>query len=109
MKRFNKGDFAFTCNSRAPSVNDGHLVSIVDVLGPLPSHGLAFAYLVERVDGKPFEILCQAGTPMPGPGAQRAFADQYHLRPLGQRRLPRARKAWEPLAPRRDLVSWLAS
>ena len=109
MKRFNKGEFAFTCNSRAPSANDGHLVKILDVLGPIPSQGLSYGYLVERVDGKPFEILCQAGTPMPGPGAQRAFADQSHLRSLGQRRSPRARKAWEPLAPRRDLVSWLAS
>jgi hypothetical protein len=95
MKRFQPGDLAITCNSRAPSVNDGHLVTIVEVLGPRPDLGLEFAYLIERVDGQAFGIVCQPGTPIPGGPARQAMAGQQHLRPL---RDPGEQTA-EPLPP----------
>lgn len=52
MKRFRVGDLAITINTRLPEINDGHLVRIVEVCGPVPKFGLSFAYAIERVDGK---------------------------------------------------------
>lgn len=82
MKRFQVGDLAITCNSRAPSVNDGHLVTILEVLGPRPGWNLSFGYEIERVDGQPFGISSDAGSPMPGRPRQRVAADQHNLKPL---------------------------
>ena len=48
MKRYARGDFAITVNSRAPSVNDGHLVIIREVCGPMPERGLDFADGIAR-------------------------------------------------------------
>ncbi len=109
MQRFTKGDFAFTCNTPSQSPNDGRLVNIVDVLGPMPAYGIAFGYLVERVDGKPFEIAAAPRSLLPGQGPTRVFADEAHLRPLGRRRPRRSKRARNPFAPQRDLVNWLAS
>ena len=85
MKRFAKGDLALTCNSRAPLINDGHLVTILEVIGPDPGFGLSFAYLVERVDGADFLIAARPGIPMPTGGGPRVLADQHQLRPLRER------------------------
>ena len=86
MKRFQEGDLAVTCNSRAPLVNDGHLVRILEVIGPEPELGLEFGYLIERVDGQPFALGCKPGSPMPVAGAVRLMADQSKLRPLSDRK-----------------------
>ena len=83
MKRFAKGEFAITVNSRAPLVNDGHLVIVREVLGPVPDEGLDFAYVIERVDGEPFALTCQPGTPMPRRGGRLVRAGEHHLRRLG--------------------------
>lgn len=93
MKRFSKGDFAITANSRAPTVNDGHLVIIREVCGPMPEHGLAFGYRIERVDGEPFAITCIPGTSLPGRSQPQAFASQQQLRPLGGAPRWKARRA----------------
>lgn len=82
-KRFRKGDFAFTTHSLAPSVNNGHLVIVRAVHGPMPGAGLDFAYLIERVDGESFAIACIPGTRLPGRPQQQVYADQRQLRPLG--------------------------
>ena len=83
MKRFAKGEFAITVRSRAPLVNDGHLVIVREVLGPLPNEGLEYAYLVERVDGEPFLPASQPGAPMPRHGGRFVRAGEHHLRRLG--------------------------
>ncbi|MGE0873407.1 MAG: hypothetical protein AB7O31_01920 [Burkholderiales bacterium] len=93
IKRFQKGDFAFTTNSRAPGVNNGHLVIVREVCGPMPERGLDFAYLIERVDGEPFALVCQPGSPMPMRGGPDAYAGQQHLRPLGGPPRWKARRA----------------
>lgn len=82
MKRFQRGDLAVTCNSLVPTVNDGHLVIIVEVLGPQPDYKLEFAYLIERVDGQPFGIVCQGRTSIPGGPARHAIGGQHQLRAL---------------------------
>lgn len=82
MKRFMQGDLAVTCNTRAPLVNDGHLVRILLVWGEDPELGLEFAYEVERVDGKPFALARRAPSPMPTAGSHRLLADHWQLRPL---------------------------
>lgn len=82
MQRFQMGDLAITCNSRAPLINDGHLVRILEVLGPEPEWGLEFAYLIERVDGQPFTLARRAGSPMPVAGTPQLLADQSKLRRL---------------------------
>ncbi len=92
VRRFQKGDFAFTTNSRAPSVNNGHLVIVREVCGPMPERGLDFAYRIERVDGEPFALLCQPGSPMPMRGGPFAYAGQQHLRRLGEAPRARARR-----------------
>ena len=87
MHRFKEGDLAVTCNSRAPLVNDGHLVRIVAVIGPEPELGLEFGYFIERVDGQPFALACKSGSPMPVAGAVELFAEHSKLRPLSNRPL----------------------
>lgn len=82
MKRFQRGEFAVTCNTRAPLINDGHLVRIVEVAGPMPGDGLAFAYVIERVDGEPFMLGIRPGSPAPTWGGLQLLADQRNLRPL---------------------------
>jgi hypothetical protein len=82
MKRFEEGDLAITCNSRAPLINDGHLVTILEVIGPDPKWGLEFGYFIERVDGLPFALSRRKDSPMPAPGAHILRADQFQLRPL---------------------------
>ncbi len=85
MKRFAKGDLAITCNSLAPLLNNGHLVAILEVWGPGARSGIAFAYLVERVDGQPFAIGFKPGTPIPVAGCRQVIGDQHQLRPLLER------------------------
>ncbi len=85
MKRFAKGDLAITCNSLAPLLNNGHLVAILEVLGPGAQPGIAFAYLVERVDGQPFAIGFRTATNVPAPGCRQVIGDQHQLRPLLER------------------------
>ena len=85
MRRFKEGDLAITCNSRAPLVNDGHLVHILKVIGPEPDLGLQFGYLVERVDGQPFALGCKPGSPMPVAGTMELFVEHSKLRPLSER------------------------
>jgi len=92
-RRFQKGEFAFTTGSLAPSANNGHLVIIREVCGPLPGRGLDFAYRIERVDGEPFALVCQPGSPMPMRGGPQAIAGQHHLRPLGGTPRWKARRA----------------
>jgi len=86
MRRFKEGDLAITCNSRAPLVNDGHLVCILEVIGPEPEFRLEFGYLIERVDGQPFALACKSGSPMPVAGTAVLLADHSKLRPLSKRR-----------------------
>lgn len=112
MQRFKKGDFAFTCSTAAAGPNSGRLVSIVEVLGRMPAYGIGFGYLVERVDGKPFELDADPavpGTPASREAPLRVFADEGHLRPLGRRRPRRGRQSPNPFTPQRPLVHWLAS
>lgn len=85
MKRFQKDDLAITCNSRAPLVNDGHLVRILEVLGPKPDWDMAFAYYIERVDGQPFTLARWTDSPMPVAGTLQLVADHSKLRPLSDR------------------------
>ena len=85
MKRFAKGDLAITCNACAPLVNNGHLVTILEVLGPGAQPGIAFAYRVERVDGQPFAVAFEPGTMIRVAGCRRALGDQHQLRPLLER------------------------
>ena len=85
MKRFAKGDLAITCNSLAPLLNNGHLVTILEVRGPGASRGIAFAYLVERVDGQPFAVAFKTDTNLPIRGRRRVIGDQHMLRPLRER------------------------
>lgn len=92
MKRYSKGDFAITVNSRAPSVNDGHLVIVRQVCGPMPERGLDFAYFIERMDGEPFAITCIPGTNLPGRSSQQSYAGEHQLRPLGGPRRGKARR-----------------
>lgn len=87
MKRFEKGDLAITCNSRAPLVNGNLLVSIVEVVGPDPERDIRFGYLIERVDGEPFAVARIPFTPLPTAGGWRVTADQHQLRPLLERPL----------------------
>ena len=84
MRRFKIGDLAITCNSRAPLVNDGHLVCILKVIGPELDLELQFGYLVERVDGQPFALGCKPGSPMPVAGTVKLFAEHSKLRPLSE-------------------------
>lgn len=85
MKRFAKGDLVITCNTRWPQVNDGHLVLVTGVIGPMPEFGLRFAYQVERVDGGSLVILKRNGLPgLARPGTV-VCADQSKLRPLRDR------------------------
>ncbi|MSQ54207.1 MAG: hypothetical protein EXR31_02455 [Betaproteobacteria bacterium] len=93
MKRFSKGDFAITVNSRAPSVNDGHLVIVREVCGAMPERGLDFAYLIERVDGEAFAITCIPGTSLPGRSCPKVYTGEHQLRPLGGPRRGKARRA----------------
>ena len=93
MKRFAKGEVAITVNSRAPLVNDGHLVIVREVLGPVPEEGLDYAYVIERVDGEPFALTCQPGTPMPRRGGRLVRAGEHHLRRLGGPARGRSRRA----------------
>lgn len=86
MHRFKEGDLGITCNSRAPLVNDGHLVRILKVIGPEPDLELQFGYWVERVDGQPFALVCKPGSPMPVAGTVRVLgAEHSKLRPLSDR------------------------
>lgn len=61
MKRFRKGDLAVTVNSRAPLLNNGHIVRIVEVAGPVPEHKVEFGYYVERINGRRFVFVRAPG------------------------------------------------
>jgi len=77
MKRFIEGDLAITCNTKMSHLNDGHLVRILEVVGPVPNLDLAFAYRVERVDGG---LLYTGGTE--NASSRKVLASQSKLRPL---------------------------
>lgn len=63
-----------TCHCLAPEVNNGHLVQIVEVVGPVKEWNMPFAYLVERIDGG----LLLTATALD----RRALAPASKLRPL---------------------------
>ena len=84
MKRFNVGDLAVTINSKAPLLNDGHIVRILRVVGPVPEWGMSFGYFVERVDGQPFAMYVAQPSGELRFGTARTVADQSKLRPLGE-------------------------
>ena len=56
MPHFKLGDLAVTCNSRAPLLNDNHVVRITKVAGPIPDQEIDFGYLIERIDGQNFVL-----------------------------------------------------
>ena len=82
MKRFNVGDLAVTINSNAPLLNDGHIVRILRVVGPVPEWDMPFGYFVERVDGQLFAMYVAQPSREVRFGAPRTVADQSKLRPL---------------------------
>ena len=82
MFRFQMHDLAITCNSRAPLVNNGHLVRILAVIGPMPELELQFGYLIERVDGQPFALASWTSSQTPVFGTVEIFAEYSQLRPL---------------------------
>ena len=84
MKRFNTGDLAVTINSKAPLLNDGHIVRILRVVGPVPEWDMPFGYVVERIDGQPFAMYVAQPSREVRFGAPRTVADQSKLRPLGE-------------------------
>ena len=81
-KLFNRGDLAVTVNSRAPLLNDGHIVRIVEVLGPMPERNIEFGYGIERIDGQPFVLVLKKDSKIPVPGEKRAIAHWWQLRRL---------------------------
>jgi hypothetical protein len=81
-KLFNRGDLAVTVNSRAPLLNNGHIVRIVEVLGPMPERDIEFGYGIERIDGQPFVLVVNKDSKLPEPGKKRAIAHWWQLRPL---------------------------
>ena len=85
MFRFQMHDLAITCNTRAPLVNNGHLVRILAVIGPMPELELQFGYLIERVDGQPFALVSWTSSQTPVDGTVEIFADYSQLRPLNDR------------------------
>jgi len=82
MHLFKPGDLAITQNLRAP-VNNGHLVTVVEVVGRDEDWDLEFAYLVERVDGERFQHCLSMLSPLPTPCSQQVLVDHYQLRPIG--------------------------
>ncbi len=85
MKRFAIGELAITCNSRWPQFNNGHLVLITGVIGPMPKFRARFCYRIERLDGGSFAVPGRDGMPvLARPGAV-DIADQSKLRPLRDR------------------------
>lgn len=85
MKRFAKGDLAITCNSKASHLDNGRLVTILEVLGAGIYPGIAFAYRTERVDGRPFAFGIMIGTTFRVAGPRSVISDQHQLRPLLER------------------------
>ena len=85
MRRFEMHDLAVTCNTCAPLVNDGHLVRILAVIGPMPDLELQFGYLIERVDGQPFALVSWTSNQTPVAGNVEIFTEHSKLRPLNDR------------------------
>jgi hypothetical protein len=82
LRRFKRGDLAVTVNSRAPLLNNGHIVQIVEVMGAIWDFGIEFGYLVERIDGLPFLVArSPAGEPRFTGGVQ-VYAHHWQLRPI---------------------------
>lgn len=77
-----RGDLAVTVNSRAPSVNNGHIVRITTVIGPIPERNIEFGYEIERLDGQPFALMRHRRFDFPVPGERWAIAHQWQLRRL---------------------------
>jgi hypothetical protein len=78
--RFQRGELAVTVNSRAPLLNNGHVVRIVRVLGPVPRQGIEFGYEIERIDGQPFVFTYNRQLGIPVPGGKRTIAPHWQLR-----------------------------
>jgi hypothetical protein len=70
---FKRGDLAVTVNSRAPILNNGHIVRIVEVLGPMPERDIEFGYGIERIDGQPFVLVIDKDTKIPVPGKKTGY------------------------------------
>jgi hypothetical protein len=81
---FKRGDLAVTVNSRAPILNNGHIVRIVEVLGPMPERDIEFGYGIERIDGQPFVLVIDKDTKIPVPGKKQAIAHWWQLRRLAE-------------------------
>jgi len=84
MKRFRKGDLAVTVNSRAPLLNNGHIVRIVEVAGPVPEYKVEFGYYVERIDGRRFVFIRGPDGEPVVPRAREVLAHHWQLRPLAK-------------------------
>lgn len=54
--RFQKGDLAITIHSRVPLLQNGLIVRILEVLGPIPELRVEFGYRIVRTDGQPFVL-----------------------------------------------------
>jgi len=93
MPHFKLGDLAVTCNSRAPLLNDNHVVRITKVAGPIPDQEVDFGYLIERIDGQNFVLEFDAELRIPKPAGKRVIAHHWQLRPL-VKSLPNS-EAWE--------------
>ena len=99
---FKLGDLAVTVNSRAPILNNGHVVRIVRVLGSVPRWKMEFGYEIERLDGQPF-IVVTNNLGVPGiPGGKRCAAHHWQLRPLVET-LPRGRARSRAKSSKREL------
>ncbi len=82
LQLFKRGDLAVTVNSRAPILNDGHIVRIAEVLGAMPERDIEFGYGIERIDGQPFVLVLKKDSKIPVPGEIRAIAHWWQLRRL---------------------------
>ena len=82
MRRFKQGDLAVTVKSRMPLLNDGHVVRILRVAGPVPDRGVEFGYCIERIDGQRFVFVrSPSGDPTPSRTHQ-VLVPHWQLRPI---------------------------
>ncbi len=82
MSHFRRGDLAVTCNSKAPLLNDNHIVRITSVVGPSHDQEVEFGYQIERIDGQNFVLEFNVELRIPRPGGKRVIAHHWQLRPL---------------------------
>jgi len=81
---FKRGDLAAIVNSRVPLLNDGHIVRIIGVEGPVPECKMVFGYRIERLDGQPFAFVFDYSLNIPVPGGKITLAHHWQLRRLAE-------------------------